>query len=241
MNEPVTGSAQQSGVIADLLETLWAPSSVFERVREKGAGKHILVLSLILLVVMIATWKLIQPYVEAGVMMQMQAAAAKSGQSIPPEAVSTTMSFAKYSTMIGTALMVPFSAVISGFLLFLACKLSPAKLRYGQTVMIATLAIVPRLVGQLLMAVQGIFADPQSITSMYSASLGVARFMDPKTASPAMMGIASNIDIFGIWQLVLFAIGVSVMGRVSRGSGAFTAILAWAVGLAGALIPSMFT
>lgn len=238
MSDTSVAKTEQSGVLADLLEVIWAPAKVFDRTRDTGSAKHILALSLIMLVVAVATWGLTRPFIEAAVDVQMQVAA-KKGAQVPPEAIAASQTMAKWGSWIGSALFVPISAVVSGLLLFLAGKITSARVRYGQAVMIAALAAVTRLFALLAMAVIGAVNDPASISSAGQGSLGLARFVDPLTASTATATLATNIDIFSIWQLVLFAIGMSVVARVSRATGAFAALLAWAIATVAGVVPSL--
>ena len=55
-----------------------------------------------------------------------------------------------------------------------------------------------------------------------------------------MLALLANLDPFRIWQVILFGIGVSVIGRVTRGSGMLAAIIAIAVGIILQLIPAAF-
>jgi hypothetical protein len=102
--------------------------------------------------------------------------------------------------------------------------------------MISTYSQVPRLVQFLTNAAQGLFMDPQKITSVHSVSFSLARFMDPTTAQPVLLALASRVDLFTIWVTVLLAIGLHVVGRVPKQSAAIAAAITW---LAGA-IPAVF-
>jgi hypothetical protein len=114
-------------------------------------------------------------------------------------------------------------------------------MRFGQAALIATLASVPRILSFLATAAQGAVFDVASIRSFYDASLGPARFVDPVTTSPAVLGLLANIDVFSIWQVVIFAIGVSVVARVARSTGFVAAVIAWGIGAALTLIPALLT
>jgi hypothetical protein len=82
-------------------------------------------------------------------------------------------------------------------------------------------------------------ADPQSIRSFSDAALGAARFVDPVSTSPALMALLANVDAFNIWQLVIMAVGISVVGRVERSAGFVGAIVAWGLGVALTVVPAL--
>jgi len=119
-------------------------------------------------------------------------------------------------------------------------KLAGASIGYRQGAAIFTLAGVPRLLSPIAMALQGLVVSPDSVRSISDASLGPARFMDPATTPPAVMSLLSNFDAVNLWAFALVAIGISVIGRVSRGSGFVGTAIVFAGVLALSLIPAAF-
>jgi hypothetical protein len=98
---------------------------------------------------------------------------------------------------------------------------------------------VPKVLSFIVTAAQGALVDPQSIRSFSDAALGAARFVDPVSTSPALTALLSNIDVFNIWQLVIMAIGLSVVGRVERSAGFIGAFVGWALGVALTVLPAL--
>jgi hypothetical protein len=237
MNE-VSAAASQGSVFEDVLEVLWAPANVFDRSRAKGVGMYILVLTVSTLVLMFATKGLIQPYIDANFYLQMQQMAAK-GTPMPAEAAAAAQKFSSYGFLASGVLMIPIGAVLTGLLVWIGGKVASASVTYGQAMLIATLASVPRVLSVIATAVQGAMVDPQSIRSFSDAALGAARFIDPAAASPALTAMLSNLDLFNIWQLVLMAIGISVVGRVERSAGVVGALVAWGLGVALTVVPAL--
>jgi Yip1 domain len=237
MNE-VSADATKGSVFEDVLEVLWAPAKVFDRSRAKGVGMYILVLTAITLVIVLATKGLIQPYLDANFDLQMQQMAAK-GTPMPPEAAAAAQKFSAYGFIATGVLLIPLGAVLTGLLVWIGGKIASAKFSYGQAMLIATLASVPRILGFIATAVQGAIADPQSIRSFSDAALGAARFVDPVTTSPALTAMLSNLDVFNIWQLIIMAIGISVVGRVERSAGFVGALVAWGLGVALTVVPAL--
>ena len=237
MNQ-VTAESSKGSVFEDVLEVLWAPGAVFDRSRAKGVGMYILVLAAVTLVIVLATKGLIQPYIDANFEVQMQQMAAR-GTPMPSEAVAAAQKFAGYGFIATGVLMIPIGAVITGLLVWIGGKVASAPFAFGQGVLIATLASVPRVLSFIATAVQGAMADPQSIRSFSDAALGAARFVDPVSTSPALMALLANLDVFNIWQLVIIAVGISVVGRVERSAGFVGALVAWGLGVALTVVPAL--
>jgi hypothetical protein len=237
MNQPTVESSKGS-VFEDVLEVLWAPAKVFDRSRTKGVGMYILVLTAVTMVIVLATKGLIQPYIDANFDVQMQQMAAR-GTPMPPEAAAAAQKFAGYGFIATGVLMIPIGAVLTGVLVWIGGKVASAPFTFGQGMLIATLASVPRVLSFIATAVQGAMADPQSIRSFSDAALGAARFVDPVSTSPALMALLANVDAFNIWQLVIMAVGISVVGRVERSAGFVGAIVAWGLGVALTVVPAL--
>ncbi len=238
MTNETTVSTKQGSVFEDILEVNWAPAAVFERARNNGVGMYILVLTVVSIAVVLATKGLLQPYIDANFDLQM-AQMARKGQPMPPEAIETARSFGTWGFIGTSAFLVPMSALLGVAILWLAGKVVSAPMRFGQAALIATLGSVPRIMSFLITAVQGALVDAASIRSFYDASLGPARFLDPVTTSPAVMALLASIDVFSVWQLVIYGIGVSVVARVARSTGYIAAVIQWGVTAALTLIPAV--
>jgi hypothetical protein len=221
--------------VEDVLEVHWAPSAVFERSRDRGFGKHLLLVVLIALAVVVATKGLIEPWLDGTTDLQLQMMA-KEGKAPPAEAANAMRQFGSIG-FYATPLVLTIAAFLSGLLLMLSGKLLQAPLRFGQGVLIATLATMPRLIGFVLSAILALFSDAQNARSLYDLSMGPMRFLDPLTMSPVLVQLLSGIDLFSLWQLVLFGIGVSAMARVTTSTGFIAGLLAWVLGTA---IPLVF-
>ena len=104
--------------------------------------------------------------------------------------------------------------------------------------MIAVLGGIPRLLAYLLLPAQTKPLDAEKARRLSGPSLGAARFVDPATTSPAVLAMLSSLDLTRIWQVILTAIGVSVVARVSTGAGFVAAVIMVCIGLILQLIPA---
>lgn len=241
MSDESTAPAKKGSVWEDALEVLWAPGTVFERSRGEGVGMYMLVLSAILAIIVIATKGLLQPYVDANYDMQLIQMAAKTGKPIPAEAAAAGRNIAGYFFLGASALTPVLGGLLGGLATWAGAKILGVPLTVGRGIFIATLSTVPRIIAFLSMAVQGAVLDTANVTSLFSASLGPARFIDATKTSPAVLAVLASLDVFAIWSLLISAVGVSVVARVSRGTGWAASIVAWGLSLALTLIPAAFS
>jgi hypothetical protein len=236
MSDITTSSEKSGSVWEDSLEVLWAPATVFQRSAARGVGMYMLVLTAFLVIVLLATKGLLQPYMDANYDLQM-IKMAEQGKPVPTEGLETIRAVSSWTLLIGWSLTAVLSGIAGGIITWLASKLVRAPLAFGRAVFIATLASVPRILGFLATAVQGAMVNPDTITSPFSASLGPARFLDARSADSAVLAILASIDVFTVWNIVITAIGVSVIAKTSRSTGWIVSVIAWALSVMLTLLP----
>lgn len=212
----------------DVINIFVNPSAVFEHQRNKSFAMPALIQTVLMLVLVVAMGNLISPYFDAENARAMAAAAAK-GQVMPPEAQATAEKFSHYVAL-GMMVILPwFVAIVGGLFGWIGAKIVGAKMGYGQAAMIASWSGFPAILSTIAMGIMGMMTDTSTVRGISDGQLGPARFLDPATASPAIMGLLQSIDIFSIWTIVLFGIGVSVVGMVSRGTGMIASLVKWGI------------
>jgi len=219
-------TAARGGLFEDIIDVFINPSAVFERNKNTGFARPALIQSVIFLVLVIALKNLVSPYFDAEFERSMATAAAK-GQEIPEAAMATSRKFAGYIGMIGPLFAPWFVALIGGLFTMIGARIVGAKLSFGQSATIASWSYFPAIIGYLAIAVQGALVDSQSIRGVSDSQFGPARFVDPSTISPSLLGFLQSVDLFSIWTLVLTAIGVAIVAGVARGTGAIAALVRW--------------
>jgi len=235
--ETVAPPASKGGLFEDLVEILFAPSKVFDRTRAAKAFKYALLTALVVAVITFATKNLLQPWLDAQGDLALAQAAAK-GKPIPEAAASAMRSSTAWSMVIGLPMVMLIGPYLNAVLLFLGAKLMKVKVSYSQLAVIATLGGVPRILGVILMPVQALLLDGANAKSLADLSLGPARFVDATTMSPALVSLASQFDVFRLWQLALIAIGVAVVGRVSMSTAAMVTLVMAAIAAMLQLLPT---
>lgn len=228
MTTPVAATAPSAGLWEDFVDIFYAPSSVFERRRAGRFGLALLVLTALALVIYYATRGGMQVVTDAEFDRQIASSAADNPQAA--EAMEKMRGISDRFTWLFVLLGTPIRVFVVGLLLWVGGKLVGAVGPVGAAIMVATYAMVPRLLEALVAGVQGLLMSPDAITSRYSVSLGAARFLDPVTTNSLLLKVAGQVDVFAIWTAVLLAIGLSVTGRVPLGKAAIVAAAIWLAG-----------
>ncbi len=229
--------AGRGGLFEDLIEVLYQPSAVFERTRAAKAFMYMLVTAILVAVIAIATKNLMLPWLDAQADVTLKIAAAK-GTPIPEAAAASTRSFTTWGVVIGAPLTMLIGPYFNAAFILLGAKIVKANITFGQAAVVATLAGVPRVLGWIALPVQALLSNAESARSLADLSLGPARFIDPVSTPPAILTLLSNLDVFRFWQLALVAIGVAVVSRTSKGTGAVVAIVMFGIGALLQIAPS---
>lgn len=233
--------APRASIWEDFVDIFVSPASVFERRR---AGKFGIPL-LVFLVVFGAL-----SFASAGALGQAQAAdsrrvmerlAAENPQmreAMQQSGASAGAPNPIVSSLAGMAMMA-VGIFLAGLFTWIIGKLFGATASVGLVVMIVTYAQFPRILQQIVMIVQGFLLDPSQLTSMFRVSTSPARFMDPDTTAMPMLIAASRLDPFLLWSTALIAIGLYVIGGLSKAEAAAVAVIIWVLGTLPILLPAL--
>jgi hypothetical protein len=218
----------------DFLDIFVAPSTVFERRTDGKFGLALLVLSVAMAVLFLATRSAMEPIFDAEFARAMAA-----NPNLTPEQMEAGR---KASATVGSGvgiIIIPIMALLLGIGVWLGGRAAGAKLRYAQSATIGTFALFPKLVDAVVAAVQALLMDEANLNSRFSVSLGVGRFLDPDTTNVALLAFAGRIDLFTLWVTLLVAIGIKTMGRTSTGSAALGAAVVWLLGSLPTVLPGL--
>lgn len=242
--ESVTPSAKKTGLMDDVVDAFVNPSALFDRMRDSSFVRPALIQMVLFGVIVFALRNLISPYFDAEFargMAKATAQAAAQGREMPASAIEMSRKISSFSTMFGPLLIPWFIAIFGGLATWIGARIVGAKISYGQSATIASWSYMPAVLGYIALAVQGAMIDSNTIRGVSDGQLGPARFLDPNTASPQLLALLQNLDVFGIWSLVLTAIGVAVVARTSRSTGALAAVIRFGIGALLALIPMLMS
>ena len=219
----------------DFVDIFYTPSSVFARRADGSWGKPLLILVVVGTILFFLTKNAMQPIMDAEFARQ-GAAAMRKNPNLTAEQLASGRKFVEMMAPIFFALGLTVSVLLAGLALWLVGKLFDAKESVAAALMIAVYSEVPRIAQILVQAAQALFMSPESLNGANAASLNLARFLNPDTASPIAIALASRVDVFTIWVTVLLAIGLHVVGKVSRQQAGIAAAIVWVLGA----LPGLF-
>ena len=228
-------SPRKAGLWEDFVDIFYTPSSVFARRSDGKFGLALLFLVIIGTVLFFVTKNAMAPIMDAEFARQ-SAAAIRKNPSITAEQMASGRGFFEMFAPIFFAVGLTISVFGTGLVLWVVGKLFDAKESVSAAIMIATYSEVPRIVQILTNAAQGLVMSPEKLNSLNAVGFNLARFMNPDTASPVAIALASRVDLFTIWVTVLLAIGLHVVGKVPKEKAGIAAGITWVVGA----LPAVF-
>lgn len=215
-----------SSAFLDVFKVLFEPTAVFERVRERP---RFLVPFLVVVAVQLALFLINLPFYKAATAAQMAARPVPAGGPDPMQFL-----------WIGAAFIPVVFAIIyliNGFVLWVLTSLTGGEGKFKTLLSVGLYGSIPAvilmsIVGAIILRLQGV----GEITSQQDLqpSLG----LDLLIPSSGFVGaVLKGINPFGIWALVLTAIGVSTTHRLPQSSGYIVATVSFVITL---LIAGMF-
>jgi hypothetical protein len=213
----------------DLIDIFYQPTDVFRRRQSASAWPPFLFVVIASGVITFATFNAIEPAF-AGDFARTIPAIMRQNPQMTQEMADKARTFQEISVRYFAGVFIAVSILIVGLLTWLFGKMFGAVESFGAAMLIASYAYMPRLLGTILSSAQGLLLDPLSVTSLSSLSLGPARFLDPATASPVLMVLLMRLDVTVLWETVLLAIGLAVLGKISKSQATVFGILIWVVG-----------
>jgi hypothetical protein len=223
---PPIGPASTASKWEDFIDVFYAPSAVFARRSASGFFIPMLVVTLLVGALYVLNSGVWSQVMEA----EMARAMAKQARTLTPEQMQTVRSFALVMGKVGAFIFVPVGIFLTGLALWVCGKLFDSTQTLGQAVMVASYAFLPRVVEGVVTSVQGLLLDPSTFTGRWRISLGVGRFLDPDSTSPALLALVGRIDVFTIWVTILLAIGLAVTGKIPRAKAAIAGVIVWFLG-----------
>lgn len=221
----------------DLLDILYKPAEVFERRRETIAfGGAIVLLSVLTAAVLLATRSAFEPVLDAMAKQQI-AEVMRQNPALTEAQIAPMRGMMRTGTLVSMIAYPAIAPFLIGLLLWVCGKFFESRAEIGAAIMVAAYGYVPRFVGFIVSSIMAVLLPEDQLTSLFSVSLSPARFMDPGT-SMGVLGALARLDLFLLWQTVVCGIGMSVLGKVSRGRGMAIACIVWALGFI-MLIPAL--
>jgi hypothetical protein len=157
-------------------------------------------------------------------------------EQMPPEqreqAMAMGMKFASIGAYIGPVIGIPlYDLIVAGVLLGIVGGIMSAGVKFKQVFAIVCYAGLPGVLFSILAMAVVFLKNPDDFNMQNPLAFNPAAFMDPQTSSKFAYSLASSIDLFSIWTIVLIATGLkAAAGKKLSFAGALVAvIIPWVV------------
>jgi hypothetical protein len=225
----VTPAPASSSVIEDIIDIFHSPSAVFARRRtDPKFWAAFFILALLMSVIGYVMLKNLSSVMDAQFAKQ-SAAVLKKNPQVTEEQLATMRRMGEKFAPVGFAVVAVISVFVLGVAVWLVGKLFESTADLRQAMVIATFASYPKLIDLLLTAVVAMTMGTGNIDNMFAATPSAARFAG-SGASIAVLAALSRISIGTIWATILIAIGLRVMGGISKQKAYTAALVLWLVG-----------
>lgn len=151
-------------------------------------------------------------------------------QGIDPAAAQMAQGITNFTTspafiVITSLFSLAFMVFISSAIYYGLAKMFGGEGTYTQMVATYVLAYYPVVIGNLISAIGSLITKPQTI----------------ETKVTIVDSLIKAFNVFGLWRIVLFALGISVVFKLSKKKSFIIVIIIWAVLLLFSLLSSGFT
>jgi hypothetical protein len=213
--EAIDAPVEQKSRFEDCIDVFFSPSELFERRKNDKFGPPLI----ILLVLAVAFYYILLP--AAGMILR---------TAMPPEQLAKMGGMMKVMSIVG-GITVPIQYLImiaiTALIFFGLARLVDAQPTYSEMMLVATYGGYIFLIGTVASMVAVLIHGEAGLDPVKHLSFGVLRFVDPKTMPKAVAAIAARIDLFKIWQAVVWAIGFRIVTGVDRGKATMVSGATW--------------
>jgi len=158
------------------------------------------------------------------------------GQQLSPEqreqAIATQARLAPLFAYVGTLVVIPLYCLLAaGIFTGLVAGVMSAPVRFRQVFAVVAYAGVPNVIAALLTVVVMLLKNPDDFDLQNPLVFNAGAFMDPEHSSKFLHSMATSIDLFSFWSMLLMATGLKAAAgkRLSFGGALFVVVLPWAV------------
>ena len=213
----------------DFVDIFYAPSAVLRRRANASPWPPMLIVAIATGLIMFFAATAVEPALQADFTRALPAMQ-RQNPAVTPEMVEKMKGGVAIGMRYGSAIITLLAIAIVGAVTWLVAKLVDSSETFSQAVLVTAYAYVPRVVGGLLLLVETLVTDVSNASGMAALSFSAARFANPDTTSPVMMQLLMRVELFTLWETVILAIGVAVLGKTSRGQAIAAGILFWVIG-----------
>ena len=214
----------------DLIDIFFAPAGVFRRWQHKSVWPPMLFVAIVIGVIVALTFNVLEPVFDAEFVRAAAQQAKAAGRTPTPEQLAVGRKFGMAIAKYGISIMTLLTMFVVGSVSYVVGMLFRSKQTYHAALVVAAWAYMPRLLGTVANAVQGLLMDASQMKSVQALSLGPVRFFDVETTNPLLFQVLGRFDLMILWETALLAIGLYVTGKVSKSNAALFGVAIWLVG-----------
>ena len=142
--------------------------------------------------------------------------------------LQTQIKYAPIGAYVVGPIAIVVVVLITAGVLLLVCKMMGAgtSLVFKQMFGISAYAMLPGVVSSLLAIVVVFIKNPEDFNLQNPLAFNLGAFLEPPPSSAkALYSLATSIDLFSIWTILLLAVGISVAARKFPFSKALLAVV----------------
>jgi hypothetical protein len=218
----------------DVIDIFVSPADVFRRRQYASAWPPLLFVAIAIGVIFFVTFNTLQPIFDAEFSRGAAKAMAKNPQ-VTQEMMDKSRNMIETVSRYAIGIITLVTMFVVGCVTWLLGRVVGSRQSFQAAIVVAAWANMPRVLGAVINAVQGLLMDPAKLNSQLSISLSPARFLDPDTANPLLYQLLGRFDLITIWVTVLLAIGLYVTGKITKERAVIFGLLIWIVGALPAL------
>jgi len=222
-------AAPKTSFWEDVIDIFVSPAEVFRRRQNTSVWPPMLFVALSIAVIFFATFNTLEPIFDAEFSRRTAKMMAQN-PALTPEMLEKMRGVQTGVAKYGLSIVMIVTMFVLGCVSWLVGKMFDSKQTFNAALVVAAWAYMPRILGALINAIQGLLMDPAKMTSILAISLSPARFMDPEATNPILYQMVGRLDLITIWVTVLLAIGLVVTGKVTKGRAAIFGVIMWIVG-----------
>jgi hypothetical protein len=128
---------------------------------------------------------------------------------------------------IGQPIMYAIITLFTAILLWIVGRFADVRIEFSRAMLIAVYGGFIFLIAQVAALVLVMVMGEDSINMVRSMSFGVLRFIGDLEMNKVLLAFLGRIDLFAIWQAVIWAIGLKVIYKLSTKHAALIAGIVW--------------
>lgn len=244
MSTPITPKATASSALPSqpalsegerLIDTFIAPTKTFSDLNRKSSWwVPFVLISLLSYVYVFAVDKKVGFETVSQNQMKMNPKAMEQIEKLPPDQQQRRMEMgAKFTKIISycfPAIFLLIAVIIAGLLLAIFNFGMGAEISFGKMMAVTMYGFLPGLIQTVLIVVT-LFAGANSENFIFQNPIGtnIGYYLSFSDTPRFFYSLASSLDLFTLWKIVLMGIGVSCVSKVNRNRAIITVFVAWFV------------